>query len=379
MVARLFQPIPFIVDGNGVPLSGAKYYFYESGTSTPIDTYSNSALSTPNTNPVVADSAGRLGDVFLAADSYRILIKDANDNTIDDIDPYDVSSGSSFGDGLDTDSGGDIVASRPVNSQTGTSYTIQSGDRAKLITHSNASATAYTLPQANSSTFPDGWFVSVQNRGAGAVTITPSTSTIDGATSLILNQDEGVDIHSNGTNYFTKRAKAVVGLQTIYVPAAAMYPRTTTGAAVGTAESATNRIMIKSIDFDQTTEEYAQFQIAMPKSWDEGTMTAKFYWSAASGDGDVIWGIQGLALGDTDTIDTAFGTAVTVTDNDGSSNTLRVTSTTSAFTISNTPATNDLVTFQVYRDADAGGDTLNADARLMGVQLYFTTNAANDA
>jgi hypothetical protein len=33
--------------------------------------------------------------------------------------------------------------------------------------------------------------------------------------------------------------------------------------------------------------------------------------------------------------------------------------------------------FQISRDVSA--DSLNADARLLGIKLFFTTNAANDA
>lgn len=94
-----------------------------------------------------------------------------------------------------------------VNAQTGTSYTVLATDFRKLVTHTNAAAIAVTLPQA-SATFPAGWFYLVQNRGAGAVTITPTTSTIDGAATLVLNQNEGAVIVSDGTNYFTMRGKA---------------------------------------------------------------------------------------------------------------------------------------------------------------------------
>lgn len=93
-----------------------------------------------------------------------------------------------------------------VNAQTGTSYTYLTGDYGKLVTHTNAAAIAGTLPQA-SATFPANWFMFVQNRGAGALTITPTTSTIDGAATLVLNQNEGALIVSDGTNYFTMRGK----------------------------------------------------------------------------------------------------------------------------------------------------------------------------
>lgn len=93
-----------------------------------------------------------------------------------------------------------------VNAQTGTSYTYVTADFRKLVTHSNGSAIAGTLPQAGAS-FPAGWFMFVQNRGAGALTITPTTSTIDGAATLVLNQNEGAIVVSDGTNYFTFRGK----------------------------------------------------------------------------------------------------------------------------------------------------------------------------
>jgi hypothetical protein len=102
------------------------------------------------------------------------------------------------------------VTGSPVNAQTGTSYTILTSDYRKLITHTNGSAIAVTLPQAGAS-FPANWFCFVQNRGAGAVTITPTTSTIDGAATLVLNQNEGAIIYSDGTNYFTFRGKQAGG------------------------------------------------------------------------------------------------------------------------------------------------------------------------
>lgn len=93
-----------------------------------------------------------------------------------------------------------------VNPQTGTTYTYLTGDYGKLVTHTNGSAIAGALPQAGAS-FPANWFVFVQNRGAGALTITPTTSTIDGAATLVLNQNEGALIVSDGTNYFSMRGK----------------------------------------------------------------------------------------------------------------------------------------------------------------------------
>lgn len=110
--------------------------------------------------------------------------------------------------GLKTSSGsaittsGSIVGSRAVNAQTGTTYTVLDGDCGKLVTTSNASAIATTLPQAGaSSQFVAGWSAIISNIGVGTNTITPTTSTINGAASLALSTNQAALIVSDGANY----------------------------------------------------------------------------------------------------------------------------------------------------------------------------------
>jgi hypothetical protein len=63
--------------------SGGKLYFYAAGTSTPLDTYSDYALATPNANPVVLNSAGYPdSSIFLSDAGYKVVLKDSSDNTI---------------------------------------------------------------------------------------------------------------------------------------------------------------------------------------------------------------------------------------------------------------------------------------------------------
>lgn len=175
----------------------------------------------------------------------------------------------------------------------------------------------------------------------------------------------------------TLNSSDILGTQTLWVPAAAMVARTTNGAAAGTAESATNKVMIKTLDFDASTVEYAQFAVQMPKSWNASTVTAMFVWSATN-TGNVVWACQGLALSDDDAIDTAFGTAQSVTDGVTAAGDIMRSGTTSAITIGNSPAEQDYVVFQVYRDASNGSDTCAVDARLHGVAIFITTDALND-
>ena len=89
--------------------------------------------------------------------------------------------------------------SEPVNAQTGTSYTIASTDCGKQVTFDNASAVAVTVPQATG-TFSTCQF-DVTNTGVGTVTLTPTTSTINGAISLAIAQNRQCTLNSDGTNW----------------------------------------------------------------------------------------------------------------------------------------------------------------------------------
>jgi len=168
------------------------------------------------------------------------------------------------------------------------------------------------------------------------------------------------------------------GLQTVWVPAAAMISRTTNGPSSGTVETATNKVMRKTLDFDTSTQEFAQFVIRFPKNWNLSTVTFAPYWTAASGSGGVVFGLAGIALSDDDASDTAYGTAQTSTDTLITAADIHVGPTSSAITIAGTPAAGDWVSFQVNRTVSDGSDTLGVDACLLGIVLFFTTNAADD-
>lgn len=172
----------------------------------------------------------------------------------------------------------------------------------------------------------------------------------------------------------------IVGTQTVWIPAGAMTTRTTNGAAAGTAETTTNKVMIKTLDFDTAADEHAQFSIRMPKGWDEGTLTFTPVWShpATTTNFGVVWFLQAVAVSNDDTLEVAFGTAVSSTDTGGTTNNVYVGPASAAMTVAGTPAEGDLVVFQIYRDVSDAGDTLAVDARLHGVTINYTTNALND-
>jgi len=68
------SPLFYGWDDNGDPLSGGLLYTYAAGTTTPLATYSEVTLTTPNANPVVLSSAGR-ATVYLSATSYKFVLK----------------------------------------------------------------------------------------------------------------------------------------------------------------------------------------------------------------------------------------------------------------------------------------------------------------
>ena len=163
------------------------------------------------------------------------------------------------------------------------------------------------------------------------------------------------------------------GSTNIWIPASAWIPRTTTGAGIDSREQTTNRINTDELLFDAGTDEFAQAMIVMPNNWNAGTVTAKFHWTASTGSGDVVWGLQGRAYANDDALDQAMGTAQTATDTLTATNDVDISPATSAITLGGTAASGNPVIFQVYRDADAAGDTLGADARLLGVEISYTS------
>ena len=221
---------------------------------------------------------------------------------------------------------------------------------------------------------------------AGLLTIADDFVIKDAGTIGSASDTDAIAIASNGVVNFTQQptvssaAVKVAGKETIWIPAAAMYPESTNGCASLAQVELSNGPELKALDFDKSSDEHAQFTIAFPKSWNEGTVTFQAFFTATSTDtGTTAWGLSGVSLSDNGDLNTAFGTTVVATAkaHSGTSNDLDVTAESGDVTIAGSPAAGDLCIFQVLRDVSA--DDLDADARLLGIKLFFTTDAANDA
>ena len=190
-------------------------------------------------------------------------------------------------------------------------------------------------------------------------------------TALTINASQEVLIGSN-------IAKAS-GKETIWIPAGAMYPNTTAGCSALTQVELSNGPELKVLDFAADADNFAQFTVSFPKSWDEGTVTFQAFWTVTgTNTGTVAWALTGRGFADNAEINQAFPTAVVATAKafSGTTGDMTVSAESGALTI--TGAAVDTTTFfEISRDVTA--DTQTADARLIGIKLFFTTNAANDA
>ncbi len=324
-----------------IPLDAQTFYFLRNSTS--------------GAYTVQFKYASGSGDTFTFSTTDKgdqVVFATANDGTNPDI--YTMA----FGDGDVTLTGTQTLTNKTLTSpKIGTAILDTSGNELINLTATGSAVNEITLANAASGNAP--------------------SITAAGETNVSLN----LVPKGTGTLQGNGSALKIAGKETIWVPAAAMYGATTNPADAQQVETTATRPDMKVLDFDASTDEFAQFSIAMPKSWNEGTITYQVYWTPASTNtGDCIFGLQGVACGDSDTIDVAYGTAVNITDAGiGTVEDKQISAESSAMTIAGTPAAGELSYFQLFRDANAGGDTFSADARVLGIKIFYTTDAANDA
>jgi len=240
----------------------------------------------------------------------------------------------------------------------GTSILDTSGNELLLLTATGSAVNEFTLA----------------NAGTG---VSGPTLSATGETNV------GININPKGTGVLKSGTAAIkiAGLETIWVPASAMYATTTNGGSAEQIETTALRPDMKVMDFADTADDHAQFSVAFPKSWNEGTVTYQCFWTpSTTNTGNCIFGLQGVAVGDGDTIDVVFGTAVNVTDAGiGTIEDQQVSPVSGDVTIAGSPAVDQQTYFQIFRDANGAGDTYTGVARLLGIKIFFTTDAANDA
>lgn len=231
-------------------------------------------------------------------------------------------------------------------------------------------------------------------------------STADGTTNILVGRDSNevnvfsIDTDGNsviagsgifagdihGANYYGNplTLTGILGKREIFISAAALKGTTTAPAGDATnhlpesAESAVNKVNYDYMSFAASADTAAFFQVAMPKGWDEGTITFKFKWTATSGTATqtCIFGLKAISLSNDNPIDTAFGSEVTVTDSYIAASDVHCSAESADVTIGGTPAEDDIQFFQITRKGTS--DTLTGAALLLGITIMYTRSSLGD-
>jgi len=181
-----------------------------------------------------------------------------------------------------------------------------------------------------------------------------------------------------------------LGYHPVWIPAAAMIPRSTNGASEATQETSTNKTMLETLSFPgevtgTPTDTHAQFSFGSPGGWDETDVLVQFEWFPFESGStlDAVWAAQAKCIGDNGDPDAAWGTAVQVSDTVQTVGYKHVSAWVNAITPASASA-GDAIFWQFTREASDVADTIHDGASnavacdLYGVRLLFQMDQLND-
>lgn len=165
-----------------------------------------------------------------------------------------------------------------------------------------------------------------------------------------------------------------IGKETFPIRAGDMVPSATNG-AVREATQLSSGVMIDSFSFDPIAVEFIQFNLEMPGNWDFGSVDFSLRWSHGSTTVNfgVVWRIKATAFGDNESLDVAFTGGSQRVAEGGVTNGLFITSNFALPIEGNPSQSRKFVIFEVERNATSSSDDLAIDARLIGVDITYTT------
>jgi len=149
--------------------------------------------------------------------------------------------------------------------------------------------------------------------------------------------------------------------------------------SIETGETATNLVNYDYVILESTSNTFFEFSYSPPPGWDEGTVTFEVVWTATgTPSGGVAFNLQALARSDDESLDTVYGSSVTVTDTFIANEDVHITATSGAVTIGGTPAEGDYVTWRGSREVADGSDTMDAHALVLEYRIRFTRDSYGD-
>ena len=188
---------PFFDVGSGIkPSSGAKLFFFDTNTSTPKNTYSDEALTTPNTNPVISDASGLFGDIWLEGGHYKVQLEDKNSVQkweADPVESFGVASNSS----IVFETRAIAISSKKIglgDSVVTLGYTTANdGGAATYIAEAGGVDNGFT-----GSLTDDGLYLNLVTGGQVDYRVTGAQVGVDSAVQLVAASNSGLDILVTG-------------------------------------------------------------------------------------------------------------------------------------------------------------------------------------
>jgi hypothetical protein len=203
-----------VIDANGDPLSGAKLYAYNEGTSTPETIYTDDTLATAHPSPLVSDAGGNFPPIWHAGDhGVKIAITDASDVALSwsPLDPCPATSSATNAANISftptTENPATNVQTAIENATTtgspvserSASFTVVSTDVGTVI----RCTASITVSLTSALTLGNGFEVTIIADG-GDVTIDPNgLETIDGAATKLIQDGKSAKIHGTLTEFYT--------------------------------------------------------------------------------------------------------------------------------------------------------------------------------
>lgn len=199
-IGRFEAPVFSPNNDIGATLPGGKLEFFETGASTTQkNTFTDSGLGTPNSNPVVADGDGRFADIYLDTSSgtYRAVLSDSDDVqiwerdnvTITGADPLLLANGTAgaprYSYSNDTDTGDYLIAVGRRGTAVGGNLIVEIDANGLDIVTSGEVANPSLILEADTDT---GWYQGAANNwvfsstGQKVLTLALSVVTLHGAT-----------------------------------------------------------------------------------------------------------------------------------------------------------------------------------------------------
>ena len=387
----------FIVTGttgfNDMTVAADTHFFLEFAGAL-IMTHVGGALDLPS-GAAITTVAGDVGEFFATAanvvtcvnytraDGSAVKIKDESIDSDHYVDGS-IDNAHLADDAVDSDelaAGAVDLAHMSAESVDSDQYVDGSIDNVHIVEMAGNKLTGTVTAKGDGASAVGKLLVNCEDNSHG-ITIQSPVHSSAAAYTLTLPVDDGdADevLKTNGSGVLDWVANsATAGVATIWIPANAMTPTDALGCeGVTSVATSANQPDMIVLDFLVAADSFAQFQIAFPKSWNEGTITYQVYWCSTAADTDnVNWTLQGVSVPDNSTIDVAYGAAIDVDDpNQGAAEEMLVSPVSAALTIAS--AAVDTVTFfRIGRDVSEG--TAAEAARLLGVKLFFTTDAEND-